>query len=143
MTAGQHDLTLLRHAEPLAVVRLGPGADVPAWATAATLFSVTATANETSLVCGAAGVPRKAPSEGPYLAFSVAGTLDHALVGVLSGLLAPLADAAVPVFTLATFDTDWVLVPADRADLAEQTWQEAGYAVLPAEAYDHLQEEKQ
>ena len=89
----------------------GPGADVPAWATAATLFSVTATATETSLVCGAAGVPRKAPSEGPYLAFSVAGTLDHALVGVLSGLLAPLADAAVPVFTLSTFDTDWVLVP--------------------------------
>ena len=142
MSAAQHDLTLLRHAEPLAVVRLGPGADVPPWATTSTLFCVTATATETSLVCGVARVPRKARSEGPYVAFSVAGTLDHALTGVLSGLLAPLAEAAVPVFTLSTFETDWVLVPADRADVAERTWQEAGYAVRPVEASDLVPEEK-
>ena len=60
----QTDLTLLQHAEPLAVVRLGPGADIPAWATSATLFSVTATADETSLVCGRHGVPRKASRRG-------------------------------------------------------------------------------
>jgi uncharacterized protein len=141
VTAEKHDL--LRHPEALVVVRLGPGADVPPWATAASLFSVTATASETSLVCGAAGVPRKARSEGPYVAFSVAGTLDHALVGVLSGLLGPLAEAAIPVFTLSTFDTDWVLVPADRADAAERTWREAGYAVRPADATDRPQEENQ
>lgn len=143
MTAEKHDLTLLRHAEPLSVVRLGPGAEVPPWATTSTLFSVTATATETSLVCGAARVPRKARSEGPYLAFSVAGTLDHSLTGVLSGLLAPLAEAAVPVFTVSTFDTDWVLVPANRADDAERTWQEAGYAVRPVEQSDRPQEEQQ
>ncbi len=125
--------TLVRHPEPLAVVRLGPGADVPAWASAGTLFSVTATATETSLVCGRAGVPRKATQEGPFTAFSVQGTLDFALTGVLAGLLVPLADDEVPVFTISTFDTDWILVPIDRGDRAADAWRRQGHDVIPAD----------
>jgi hypothetical protein len=128
--------TLLRHGEPLAVVRLGPGTDVPDWATGGTIFSVTATATETSLVCGWAGVPRRATKEGPYTAFAVAGTLDHALTGVLAGLLQPLAAAEIPVFTLSTFDTDWVLVPIDAADRAAEAWKAAGHPVRTAGAAD-------
>jgi len=124
--------TLLRHDEPLAVVRLGPGADVPDWATSATLFSVTATATETSLVCGAAGVPRKARHSGPWTAFAVEGPLDLALTGVLHELLTPLAEAEVPVLTLATFDTDWILVPADAADRAAEAWRRRGVELRPA-----------
>ena len=122
-------LTLVHHPEPLVVVRLGAGADVPDWASSGTLFSVTATANETSLVCGARGVPRKVRPEGPFTAFSVDGSLDFALTGILAGLLAPLANAEIPVFTLSTYDTDWLLVPADRADAAARAWQDSGYAV--------------
>ena len=124
--------TLVRYAEPLAVVRLGPGADVPEWATSATLFSVTATASETSLVCGMSGVPTKARKEGPFTAFAVEGTLDFALTGVLSDLLAPLAEEDVSVFTLSTFDTDWILVGSDRADRAEEAWRRSGHDVNPA-----------
>jgi hypothetical protein len=126
--------TLRRHAEPLAVVRLGPGADVPDWATGGTIFSVTATATETSLVCGRAGVPRKARQEGPYTAFAVDGVLDHGLTGVLAGLLQPLAEAGIPVFTLSTFDTDWLLVPVDAADRAAAVWGDAGFPVRAADA---------
>ena len=121
--------TLLRHPDALAVVRLGPGSDVPGWATSATLFSVTATAAETSVVCHASSVPKKARREGPFVAYEVAGPLDFALTGVLSSLLAPLADAEVSVFALSTFDTDWLLVPAGAADRAEQAWQAAGHSV--------------
>jgi hypothetical protein len=134
--------TLLRYAEPLAVVRLGPGADVPEWASAGTIFSVTATATETSLVCGRAGVPRKARQEGPYAAFAVAGTLDHALTGVLASLLRPLADAEIPVFAVSTFDTDWVLVPLDAADRAADAWVAAGFAVRAAGDADHVPEDR-
>jgi uncharacterized protein len=123
---------LVEHGEPLVVVRLGPGADIPDWASSGTLFSVTATADETSLVCGARGVPRKVRQQGPFLAFSVEGTLDFALTGVLAGLLAPLAEAAIPVFALSTFDTDWLLVPADRAPAAAEAWRRAGRAVRGA-----------
>ncbi len=123
---------LKRYAEQLAVVRLGPGADVPSWATSATLFSVTATATETSLVCGMAGVPRKARPEGPFTAFEVEGPLDFALTGILSALLAPLAEEEISVFTISTFDTDWVLVGTDAADRAEESWRRSGHDVTRA-----------
>ena len=41
---------LVQYPEQLAVVRLGPGADVPAWAEPSAPFSITATATETSVV---------------------------------------------------------------------------------------------
>ena len=50
--------TLEQFQEKLAVVRLGPGAEVPDWAESSSLFSVTATAQETSLVCAARSVPK-------------------------------------------------------------------------------------
>ncbi len=121
--------TLIQHPDALAVVRLGPGSDVPSWATAATLFSVTATKTETSIVCHASTVPTKARREGPFVAFEVAGPLDFAETGVLSGLLAPLADAGISVFTLSTYDTDWILVKADAADAAAEAWTAAGHTL--------------
>jgi hypothetical protein len=125
--------TLVRHPEPLAVVRLGAGADVPDWAASSSILSVTATAQETSVVCAAAGVPRKARQQGPFTAFAVEGTLDFSLTGVLRTLLAPLADAGVPVFVLSTFDTDWVLVPQGDAQRAADVWSSEGHLLRPAD----------
>jgi hypothetical protein len=124
--------TLLQHDEPLAVVRLGPGADLPAWASSGTLLSVTATADETSVVAAQQAVPRKARQEGPFTAFSVVGPLDLSLTGVLHELLGPLAGEEVPVFTVSTFDTDWILVPAAAATRAAEAWRRSGHTVRPA-----------
>lgn len=128
--------TLRQYDEELVVVRLGPGADLPEWAVSGTLFSVTATAAETSLVCGRAGVPRKARQEGPFTAFEVEGPLDLTLTGVLSGLLTPLADGEIPVFTVSTYDTDWILVPTDLAGRAAEEWRRSGHRVRPADQPD-------
>jgi hypothetical protein len=128
----QQTHTLLQYAEMLAVVRLGPGTEIPAWASAGSIFSVTATATETSIVCGRRGVPKKAPQQGPFVAFCVEGQLDFALTGVLSGLLAPLAEAGVPVFTISTYDTDWILVPANDAEKTAAAWRGAGHTVRSA-----------
>ncbi|MBD8869258.1 ACT domain-containing protein [Nocardioides donggukensis] len=124
--------TLDRFPEKLAVVRMGPGAEIPTWAESSSLFSVTATATETSLVCASRSVPTKTPSQKPFTAFAVQGPLDFSLTGVLSALLAPLAAAEIPVFTISTFDTDWILVPLARADDATQAWEQAGHRVQVA-----------
>jgi hypothetical protein len=121
-----------RYPETLAVVRLGPGAEIPAWAESSSVFSITATATETSLVCAARSVPGKARAQKPFTAYAVQGTLDFALTGVLVALLAPLAEAGISVFTLSTFDTDWILVPTDRADEADEAWRRGGHTVAAA-----------
>jgi hypothetical protein len=123
---------LARYPETLAVVKLGPGAEVPAWAESSSIFSVTATATETSVVCAARNVPTKSVHQRPFTAFEVEGPLDFALTGVLAGLLQPLAEAGISVFTLSTYDTDWVLVPGGDADRAEEEWRRSGHTVAPA-----------
>jgi len=124
--------TLHRYPETLAVVRLGPGAEVPAWAESSSIFSVTATAAETSLVCAARSVPNKARAQKPFTAFAVDGPLDFSETGVLVALLTPLAEDGISVFTLSTFDTDWILVRTGDADPAEEAWRRSGHQIAPA-----------
>jgi hypothetical protein len=118
--------------ETLAVVRLAPGAEIPAWAESSSLFSITATARETSLVCARRSVPKKAQQAGPFTAFAVEGPLDFSLTGILAELLQPLAEIEISIFTISTFDTDWILVPQGDADRAAEEWRRRGHDVAPA-----------
>ena len=130
MTTRTHQIE--QFPETLAVVRLAPGAEIPTWAESSSIFSITATATETSLVCASTGVPAKVTQHGPLTGFAVKGTLDLALVGVLHELLGPLADEQISVFTLSTYDTDWILVRQDDADRAAEAWRRQGHEVAPA-----------
>jgi len=128
----EQTFTLLQFPEKLAIVRLGPGAEVPKWAESASLFSVTATATETSLVCATRSVPTKTPSIKPLTAFQVRGPLDPDAIGILATLLAPLAEAEVPVYTLSTFDTDWIMVRLVDGEKATEAWRRQGHTVTAA-----------
>jgi hypothetical protein len=123
---------LHQYPEKLVVAGLGAGAEVPAWAESSSVFAVIATAQETTVVCAGRNVPKKVPQAGPFTGFAVEGPLDFALTGVLSGLLEPLAEAGISVFTLSTYSTDWILVPLDRAEDAAEEWRRRGHEVVPA-----------
>ncbi|MGA8848163.1 MAG: ACT domain-containing protein [Nocardioides sp.] len=124
--------TLQEYPETLAVVRLGAGAEVPEWAESSSIFSVTATAHETSVVCAARSVPTKARHQRGFTAFAVEGPLDFALTGVLLALLFPLAEEEISVFTLSTYDTDWLLIPQNDASRAADAWRSHGHTVNAA-----------
>ena len=121
--------TLQQFPEKLAVVKLPPGAEIPEWAESSSLFSITATATETSLVCAGRNVPTKQVAQKGMTAFAVVGTLDFALTGVLASLLVPLAEAEISVFTISTYDTDWILVPVAKAEDAAEAWRRRGHTV--------------
>lgn len=93
-----------------AVCRLGPGAPWPAWAAGGPFVSVTRTADETSILCPAEVVPSGVRCEAGWRCLRVASTLDFGMVGVLAGLVGPLAAAGVSVFAVSTFHTDYLLV---------------------------------
>jgi uncharacterized protein len=124
--------TLHRYPEKLVVAGLPPGSEVPAWAESASLFSISATATETTIVCAGRSVPKKVRQEGPFTAFAVEGPLDFALTRVLHALLAPLAEAGTSVFTISTYPTDWILVRTGEADTAQDAWRRRGHTVIPA-----------
>ena len=124
--------TLSYFPEKLAIVNLAPGAEVPRWAEASSLFSITATATETSLICATRSIPAKTPAIKPLTAFVVKGPLDPELTGVMAALLTPLAEAGIAAYPLSTFQTDWVLVPINKAEAAAEEWRRRGHTVLPA-----------
>ena len=59
----------------------------------------------------------------------VVGPLDLGLTGVMASVAVPLADAGVPIFPIATHDTDWILVPGARLQDAVGALRYAGHEV--------------
>ena len=114
-----------------AVVRLDPDDGLPAWFELGAPFSAAVRRDgELSLVCPEDAVPADAVAERDWAALEVAGPLDLALTGILAGIAGPLGTAGVPVFALATYDTDVVLVPAARVQDALGALREAGHDVV-------------
>ena len=105
-----HRLNLQLLDARLAVCRLDPRAAIPDWAWQGEFASVTRTRDELSVVCSASAVPAGIKAQLGWRAFRVVGTQDFALVGILASLTAPLAEAGISLFALATFDTDYLLV---------------------------------
>jgi hypothetical protein len=81
------------------------------------------------VVCAFDAVPAGTMCEGPWRMLAVRGPLDFALTGVMASLATPLADAAISLFTISTYDTDYLLVRAGDLDRAVQALTRAGHRV--------------
>ena len=115
-----------------AVCRLASDAPLPDWATATDFFSITRTTDELSIVCRASQVPPEVQSERGWRCLKVNGPLDFSLTGVMVSLAAPLADAAISIFGLATYDTDYLLVKAEDLGRAIHVLTAAGHTISAA-----------
>lgn len=104
------NLSLLN--DRFAVCRLGPDAAIPVDLLQAQpgFLSITRTADELSIVCPQELAPVGAKVQPGWRAFKVEGPLDFSLTGIIATLTAPLAEAKISVFTVATYDTDYLLV---------------------------------
>jgi hypothetical protein len=127
------------HGERLAIARLDAAAPVPAWARG-DFVTVSRTPDELSVVCAERHVPAAGPAapqavERGKVALGIEGTVPMTTVGVLAALCAALAKARVSVFAISTYDTDWLLVSADRLQDARAALESLGHRVsgeLPA-----------
>lgn len=122
-------LTLTVLEEGLSICRLDAGTEIPAWVTRARFFSVTRTQDELSVVCPEEVVPEGISQERGWRALKLEGPFDLSMVGVLSSVASPLAEAGASIFAVSTFDTDYVLVKETQLDLAVDTLRENGHRV--------------
>jgi hypothetical protein len=137
-------LTIEVLSEPLSVCRLAAGAAVPAWALGAGSFcSITRTADELSVICATARVPREPSHPGHsaaitarddgWRAIKLVGPFALTEAGVLLGVAAPLAAARITILPVATFETDYVLIPEARLATALVELRAAGHSIVLAE----------
>ena len=127
MMSRRISLTLLP--EAMAICRLDAKAPVPAWAVDADWWSVTRTRDELSIVCAEARVPAGVAASRGWRALQFDGPLPLDQTGILASVTAPLAAARISLFALATYNTDYVLIPSAQSAAAIDALERAGHSV--------------
>jgi hypothetical protein len=126
----EHDayrLNLLHQA--LAICKLDPGIPVPNWIWESSFLTITRTPHEFSILCDAAIVPAGVRSEGGWRALRMEGPFEFTQIGVLASVLNPLAAAQVSILSIATYDTDYVMVAEPDLAVALHALAAAGHQV--------------
>jgi hypothetical protein len=123
----QLTFTLLR--DRYAVARLSGGAATPDWPRG-DFVSITGTAEELSIVCREDAVPHNARAERGWRCLALQGPFALDQTGIAAEFTRVLAAATVPVFVVATFDTDYVLVPERTIERAVAALRAASHTVL-------------
>lgn len=114
--------------ERYAICRLSSTAVFPSW-TGGKFISITRTEEELSVVCEQDSVPSDIKCERDWHLLQVEGPMDLSIVGVLASLTKPLAEAGINLFAISTFDTDYLLVKAERLEAAKVALEKAGHNV--------------
>jgi len=122
-------LTLTVFPDRYAICRLGPAEPVPGWANADYFVSVSRTREELSIVCPEINVPGGINAAKGWRVLKCEGPLDYGLTGIVASLANPLADAGVPIFPIATHDTDYVLIKEPQLEIAVNALISYGHVV--------------
>jgi uncharacterized protein len=121
-------MNLKTHQEGYAICRLNPDEPFPDWAQGK-FISLSRTRDELSVVCQQDTVPHAVKHERDWCILQVEGPMDLSLVGVLASLTQPLAKAGINLFAISTFDTDYLLVKAEKYEAAKTALEQAGHHV--------------
>ena len=101
------------------ILRLEKDSKVPSEVFESDFVSITQTPDELSVVFRESNVQSSIPSgiraERGWSCLKVEGPLDFSLTGILAGISSALAEKRISIFTISTYDTDYILV-------RKQTW---------------------
>lgn len=127
-------LTLTLLPDVYSCLRLDRGDAIPAWAGAGPFSSITRTADELSVFCLQAAVPAPLPAGGRaetgFRILKISGPLPFSMTGVIASIAGPLADAAISLVPIATFDTDYILIKQHDVPAAAAALARAGHTVI-------------
>jgi uncharacterized protein len=114
-----------------AIVRLSPDAPVPDWSAKGEFTSITRTSDELSVVCHSENLPADVQPSHRWICLRLEGPFPFSLTGVLLSFIAPMSGNGIPIFAIATFDTDYVLIQEEWTGAAISALQAAGHELWP------------
>lgn len=104
--------------ENFAVCRLNADDNIPDWAVKGSFYSLTKTIDELSIVCPEKDVPDFIKSDRNWRVIKIEGELDFSETGILASIAVPLAESNISIFTISTFNTDYVMVKKENLEKA-------------------------
>ena len=97
----------------------------------ADFYFIVKTDEEVSLVCRTEDTPLSTVKrDDGWRGFRIQGVLDFSLIGILSKLSGILADHKIGIFTVSTYNTDYILVKEENYERALTILASEGYTVV-------------
>jgi hypothetical protein len=122
-------LTFVILRQTFAICRLDKDAPVPHWAFQGGLFSITQTKDELSIVCPQVNVPRGVICNQGWSCLKVKGPLDLSSTGIISSIASTLEMKNISLFSISTYNTDYVMVKEKDLEGAIFALTEAGHRI--------------
>ena len=116
--------------EPFAIHRLSPSAKIPDEVFGEAFFNIVKTEEELSIVCRNSLTLNSERRDKIWSCIKVSGPLELNTTGILAKLSKVLADAQISIFAISTYDTDYILVKADKAVEVVAALKDAGYQFM-------------
>ena len=114
----------------LKVVKLEPNETVPEIIYKQEFYSIAKTDEELSIVVNEDVNILSNVVEYNWKAIKIVGTLDFALIGILSKISTILAQAEISIYALSTYNTDYILVKADKLEKAIKVLEQNEYKFI-------------
>lgn len=114
----------------LKVVKLKPNETVPEIIYKQEFYSITKTDEELSIVVNEDVNILSNVVEYNWKAIKIVGTLDFSLIGILSKISNILAQAEISIYALSTYNTDYILVKADKLEKAIKVLEQNEYKFI-------------
>ncbi len=114
----------------LKVVKLNTNETVPEIVFKQEFYSITKTDEELSIVIDEDINVQSDIVEYNWRAIKIVGTLDFALIGILSRISTILAQAEISIFAISTYNTDYILVKANQLENAIEVLKQNNYEII-------------
>lgn len=124
-----HQLLLMLLPGLYAIARYAPHETLAVDYSQSAFFSMTKTNEELSVVCEQSLLPAGVRAETNRRVLRVESVLAFTLTGVIASLAEPLAGAAVSLFAVSSFDTDYLLIADADLERAIAALENAGHKV--------------
>ena len=115
--------------ETFAISKLSAKNEQPQWHADKGFSSITRTEDELSIVCEQKYVPLDVVSSRNWQMLQIVAQMDFSLVGILARIATPLAAAGISIFSISTYDTDYILIQKKQLELAMKVLVEEGYQI--------------
>lgn len=113
-----------------AICRFNIDSVIPDWIKDLDFYSVTKTKDELSVVCKQSGLLNDCEINEDWRILKVVGPLDLSFIGIIAEISGILKENEISIFTISTYETDYILVKSNDLNRAIDSLKAKGYEMI-------------
>lgn len=124
------DFTILKGT--YSIYRLNKDSAIPDWTYDSDFYSFTRTQDELSIVCKHVDITMddKIKIDEHWRILKINGPLDLSLIGIIANIFSIFKENKISIFTISTYDTDYILVKNQHIDKALTVLKNNGHKIF-------------